>query len=62
MAQLILEDAGSAEFAMRADCIAWRDQRFGFAELATVHSRFFLGFGSCSFREPVDELHREAFA
>jgi hypothetical protein len=38
------------------DALAWKDYRLSLAELATVRRRFAASFGSCSFREPVDEL------
>lgn len=35
--------------------IAWRDHRFGLESIDRLRTRFH-GFGSCSFREPLDEL------
>ena len=55
-AQAILEEDDPHAFVRNADSIAWRDERYTAADLATAHQQFFLGFGSCSFREPYDEL------
>jgi hypothetical protein len=38
------------------DALVWKDYRVSLAELSTVRRRFAVSFGSCSFREPVDEL------
>lgn len=38
------------------DYIAWRDYRLSRDELTTIRRRFAISFGSCSFREPVDDL------
>jgi len=55
-AQAILEEEHPAAFEHGADEIRWRDQRVSLAELAATRLEGFRGFGSCSFREPVDEL------
>jgi hypothetical protein len=38
------------------DGIAWKDYRVTLGEVTTVRRRFAVAFGSCSFREPVDDL------
>jgi hypothetical protein len=38
------------------DALVWRDLRFEASALAVGHKGFFHGFGSCSFREPLDLL------
>ena len=55
-AQRILEEDDPGAFVRDADGITWRGERYTMADLATAHARFFVSFGSCSFREPVDEL------
>lgn len=55
-AQLILEEEDRTAFQREPDAITWRDQRYTSDELAVAHERFFTGFGSCSFREPMDEF------
>jgi len=37
------------------DALAWRDESFPLETVASTRSEFFHGFGSCSFREPLDE-------
>ncbi|HEU4365742.1 MAG TPA: hypothetical protein VFT13_09805 [Candidatus Krumholzibacteria bacterium] len=38
------------------DHVVWRDYRVSRDELTTIRRRFAISFGSCSFREPVDDL------
>lgn len=38
------------------DGVAWKDYRVTLGEIQTVRRRFAVAFGSCSFREPVDDL------
>lgn len=38
------------------DHVAWREYRVSRDELTTIRRRFAISFGSCSFREPVDDL------
>jgi hypothetical protein len=52
-AALAEEDAGA--FALSEDSFSWRDRAAVPAELARARD-FFVGFGSCSFFEPVEEL------
>lgn len=55
-AQAILEEEDHTAFVRDDGGITWRGEKYPTADLAAAHRRFFLGFGSCSFREPVDEL------
>jgi hypothetical protein len=59
IAEAILADSDRASFVVAGEAISWRDRRFAESELAAAHERYFLGFGSCSFREPHDELDLE---
>ena len=59
-AQQILEETDPAAFVRSQDAITWRGTRYRADELESVRRRSFLGFGACSFREPVDELHAVA--
>jgi len=43
-------------FGLDADAFRWRDRAAASEELARVRSELFVGFGSCSFSEPVEEL------
>ena len=56
-------EAGAALLENQASTISfangelrWRKRRFSAADLADLRHGFFHGFGSCSFREPLDEL------
>ena len=40
-----------------ADAVEWGGRRIGWEALARARERGIVSFGSCSFREPVDELH-----
>jgi hypothetical protein len=44
------------DVAFTDDYIAWRDYRVSREEVTTIRRRFAISFGSCSFREPVDDL------
>jgi hypothetical protein len=55
-AEEILEEDNRGAFAQDAEGITWRGERYTEAELTMAHQQIFTGFGSCSFREPVDEL------
>lgn len=55
-AQAILEESRRNAFAWHDKGIDWGDEQYTEAELAAAHQQLFIGFGSCSFREPVDEL------
>lgn len=55
-AQAILEESRREAFAWHARGIDWGEEQYSEAELAAAHRQLFVGFGSCSFREPVDEL------
>lgn len=61
-ARMILEENEATAFERSAEAIAWRGQRYASDELASARRQAFLGFGSCSFREPVDELRLSAVA
>lgn len=53
-----LEESDAAAFEFTDDAIAWRKHRVDASELRAIRSTFATSFGSCSFREPVDELAR----
>ena len=52
----VLEESDSGAFEFSGEAIAWRDQRVDASDLRAARNEFALSFGSCSFREPVDEL------
>jgi hypothetical protein len=55
-AQAILEEADRSMIVHDATGLTWRGSHYTEAELTMAHQRLFIGFGSCSFREPIDEL------
>jgi hypothetical protein len=55
-AQAILEERDPTAFRRDGTGLWWRDQHATLDELAATRMHGFRGFGSCSFREPVDEL------
>lgn len=38
-----------------ADALSWRDESFPLDTVTSMRAEFFHGFGSCSFREPLDQ-------
>lgn len=59
-ARAALEETDPAALRPEADALAWRGHRIPAAALAEARREGMTGFGSCSFREPVDELARLA--
>jgi hypothetical protein len=55
-AQAILEEADRSTIVHDATGLTWRGSHYTEAELTMAHQQLFIGFGSCSFREPIDEL------
>jgi hypothetical protein len=51
-----LEDDDPGGFTFSDDAIQWREKRIALEQIVKFRSRFAISFGSCSFREPVDEL------
>ena len=52
---LVEEDPGA--FRFDDDIASWRDKGVATSHLAQVRSEFAIAFGSCSFEEPIDDLH-----
>lgn len=52
----ILEESDSSAFSFSDDAIVWRGHRFDVEQIRASRAEFAMSFGSCSFREPVDEL------
>lgn len=53
----ILSDESARSFTLDgADALQWRTLSVGADDVAAARQRLFAGFGSCSFREPVDDL------
>ncbi|MEM7622278.1 MAG: hypothetical protein AAF235_03660 [Planctomycetota bacterium] len=52
----VLEETDASAFTFNDEQAAWRDLNVGIKDLATSRARFALGYGSCSFTEPLDDL------
>lgn len=52
----ILDETDSSAFAFDDSAVSWRDQSLSVNRIAAARQSFAHSFGSCSFREPVDEL------
>ena len=51
-----LEESDSTQLEFSDDAIQWRGKRIDVEQLLASRSHFAISFGSCSFREPVEEL------
>lgn len=51
-----LEESDPSAFAFEDDAIVWRDKRISAEQIEASRRDFAISFGSCSFREPIDEL------
>jgi hypothetical protein len=51
-----LEESDPGAFVFEGDAIVWRDRRISADQIEASRRGFSTSFGSCSFREPVDEL------
>ncbi|MGH7651347.1 MAG: hypothetical protein ACREMS_05840 [Gemmatimonadaceae bacterium] len=56
----VLEESDTSAFTFREDGISWRDTTMDGSQIRAARSQFAISFGSCSFREPVDELRELA--
>ena len=52
----VLEETDATAFVFDDSAVGWRDKRLSSDQLARSRAEFAIAFGSCSFREPVDEL------
>jgi len=55
--QAVLEERDGAALRFGLDGLAWRDLTLSLDQLLEARATFAISFGSCSFREPVDDLH-----
>ena len=58
----VLEEEDPLAFSFSDDAIAWRDRRVEAEQIQASRGDFAISFGSCSFREPVDEVESLARA
>jgi hypothetical protein len=56
-AREMLDERDPRAFEPRGDSVSWRGRVLTIAQLATMREETAVSFGSCSFREPVDDLH-----
>ena len=55
-----LDERSLEAFEFTDDGLVWRDEKLSRAQVDEVRARFFAGFGSCSFREPMAEIGLQA--
>jgi len=55
-AKILLDEQDAAAWQVTADEIGWRSFRWSADQLRVVRQQFFISFGSCSFKEPIDDL------
>ncbi len=55
-----LEEVDAGAFIFEEDAIVWKGNRVSAQQIASSRNQLAISFGSCSFREPVDELARLA--
>jgi hypothetical protein len=58
----VLKEEDPLAFSFSDDAIVWRDKRVDAAQIQASRADFAISFGSCSFREPVDEVESLASA
>jgi len=58
----VLQEEDPLAFSFSDDAIVWRDKRVDADQIQASRANFAISFGSCSFREPVDELESLAHA
>ena len=51
-----LKESDPSAFTFEDDAIVWRDKRITADQIEASRRGFAMSFGSCSFREPIDEL------
>jgi hypothetical protein len=51
-----LQEEDPLAFSFSDDAIVWRDKRIDADQIQAARADFAISFGSCSFREPVDEI------
>jgi hypothetical protein len=56
-----LDETDPEAFHLDGDLIAWHDHRLTSDQLERVRADFAVGFGSCSFTEPIDDLKAMAW-
>jgi hypothetical protein len=57
----MLEERSPGSVRFDADGVSWAEYRLDLEQLARAHRSTAISFGSCSFREPLDDLHSLGF-
>lgn len=57
----LLEERDPRAFTFLDSALRWRGHELSVSQIARTRDTFASSFGSCSFREPVDELHELGF-
>ena len=57
----LLEEDEPTSITFSDEAIAWRSHAWPFARVQDARAHFAMAFGSCSFREPVDDLAQLGF-
>ena len=60
LVQRLLEENTSSNIEWLGDAVRWRDQTITTEQMETTRAELAISFGSCSFREPIDELKQLA--
>lgn len=60
-ARALLVEHDLSAFRITADVVQWRAHRFDHAALDALRQQSAVSIGSCSFREPLDDLHALGF-
>lgn len=53
----LIEETDAAAFTFTNEAAAWREHKIAVEKLQIARLNFALSFGSCSFTEPVEDLH-----
>lgn len=53
----LLQEADPSTMVATAEALSWRSAAVSIADVRATRESFAVAFGSCSFREPVDDLH-----
>ncbi|HSJ76362.1 MAG TPA: hypothetical protein VK899_09315, partial [Gemmatimonadales bacterium] len=56
-AERVLEERSLEAFQVEEDAISWHGHRVSLADLERTREQVMVSFGSCSFTEPLQELH-----
>jgi hypothetical protein len=54
----VLEERDPSAFVFGDEALEWRGHQIALERLTAARASLAIAFGSCSFREPVDDLHR----